>query len=203
MARSPSAARLTEAHRLAQARVGAGTTTQMRAVWKTLDVNDLDGSFDRWLNLAAPIVRANRMTSARLAANYYLVHRKLELPGETPIIPTLAETVSAERLATSLRVTGPISLKANIGRGMDLFAAAQIADDRSAASAARFVLEGGRQTLMDTIVADPKSGRWQRVGGGNSCEFCSMLIDRGAVYSSDTADFEAHDHCTCTAEPAY
>jgi hypothetical protein len=30
-----------------------------------------------------------------------------------------------------------------------------------------------------------------------------MLADRGAVYSEATADFAAHDHCGCSAEPVY
>jgi hypothetical protein len=30
-----------------------------------------------------------------------------------------------------------------------------------------------------------------------------MLVDRGNVYSADTARFAAHDHCDCTAEPAF
>jgi hypothetical protein len=30
-----------------------------------------------------------------------------------------------------------------------------------------------------------------------------MLAGRGSVYSADTAEFEAHDHCGCSAEPVY
>jgi hypothetical protein len=30
-----------------------------------------------------------------------------------------------------------------------------------------------------------------------------MLIGRGAVYSEATADFAAHDHCKCSAVPAF
>jgi hypothetical protein len=30
-----------------------------------------------------------------------------------------------------------------------------------------------------------------------------MLATRGAVFTADTADFEAHDHCSCSAEAAY
>ena len=49
---------------------------------------------------------------------------------------------------------------------------------------------------------DPKARGWQRVGVGE-CDFCSMLIGRGAVYSEATADFLSHDHCHCYAEPAF
>jgi hypothetical protein len=44
---------------------------------------------------------------------------------------------------------------------------------------------------------------WQRVASDNACAFCEMLAARGAVYSEESADFEAHDGCTCTVEPVW
>jgi hypothetical protein len=41
------------------------------------------------------------------------------------------------------------------------------------------------------------------VTSGNACDFCSMLADRGAVYGEASAEFEAHDHCSCSAQPVY
>lgn len=204
MARSADAARLTRAHRAAQAALGVQTIAALRAIWPALDLNDLDGTFDQWFGLAVPIVGAQRTVSARLAANYVTIFRALELgPFVAPIVPTLSEVVSLEKLATSLRVTGPVSLKANVGRGMGLDEASRIADQRSSAAGMRHVLEGGRETLMQTIKADPRAVRWARITSGNACDFCQMLEERGAVYKSDTVDFEAHDHCSCSAEPEY
>lgn len=77
---------------------------------------------------------------------------------------------------------------------------------------ARTVLAGGlqrrianyaRATVTTSSVRDPQAKGWQRVGDGNSCEFCSMLLTRGAVYTEATSDFPAHDHCGCSAEPAF
>lgn len=204
MASTAEATRLTQAHRRAQVAIGDQTITSLRNVWPTLDLSNLDGTFDAWLAKAAPIIRAHRAVSARVAGNYYQLFRAFELgQAATPIVPTLVEMVPAEKLATSLRVTGPISLKANIGRGMPLEQAARIADEGSAAAGMRHALDGGRQTLMQTIKADPRAQRWERVTSGNGCDFCQMLADRGAVYKEDTVDFEAHDHCTCSAEPGY
>lgn len=79
-------------------------------------------------------------------------------------------------------------------------------------AAARVLLDGGlqrrianvaRETVMTNSVRDPRARGWQRVGDGSSCEFCSMLLGRGAVYTEATADFQAHDHCGCSAEPAW
>lgn len=78
-------------------------------------------------------------------------------------------------------------------------------------SAFRTLIEGGTQrrianfsrlTIVRSSIADPAARGWQRTGTGN-CDFCSMLIGRGAVYTEATADFQSHDHCNCQAEPAF
>jgi hypothetical protein len=66
----------------------------------------------------------------------------------------------------------------------------------------RLISNAGRDTVTGSSIADPKARGWARDGAGD-CAFCSMLIDRGAVYSEDSADFEAHDHCQCAAVPVF
>lgn len=64
------------------------------------------------------------------------------------------------------------------------------------------IANGSRYTITTSSIADPHADGWQRVGSGE-CAFCSMLIGRGAVYSEASADFASHDHCNCSAEPAF
>lgn len=66
----------------------------------------------------------------------------------------------------------------------------------------RRIANFGRQTITVSSTADPGARGWQREGGGG-CDFCAMLIGRGAVYREETADFESHDHCRCIAVPAF
>jgi hypothetical protein len=66
-----------------------------------------------------------------------------------------------------------------------------------------YALQPGRDTVRRSSVADPASAGWARSTSGNACEFCEMLAGRGAVYSEDTADFEAHGHCNCVAVPVW
>lgn len=77
--------------------------------------------------------------------------------------------------------------------------------------AARSKLEGGLQrrianaarlTVMQSSIEDPQAVGWQRSASGG-CSFCQMLASRGAVYSKATVDFASHDHCNCTAVPAF
>lgn len=68
----------------------------------------------------------------------------------------------------------------------------------------RRIANYSRQTIMTSSIADPRADGWQRVGSGR-CKsgFCDMLIARGAVYTEATAFFASHDHCKCSAVPAF
>lgn len=67
----------------------------------------------------------------------------------------------------------------------------------------RAVANQHRLTVVDSTQADPHSKGWRRIGVGENCRFCNMLIDRGAVYHGDTVTFRAHDHCNCVAAPTW
>lgn len=59
-----------------------------------------------------------------------------------------------------------------------------------------------RATIQGSAIRDPRARGWARAGSGQ-CDFCRMLIDRGAVYTEATADFDSHDHCGCIAVPEF
>jgi hypothetical protein len=67
----------------------------------------------------------------------------------------------------------------------------------------RRIANADRETVTGSSIADPKAQGWMRVGDGDSCEFCSMLIGRGAVYKEATVGFESHDHCGCVGVPQF
>lgn len=67
----------------------------------------------------------------------------------------------------------------------------------------RAITDQSRYTVAGSSVADPKAAGWQRQGIGANCNFCNMLIGRGTVYREATAQFASHDHCNCTAVPAW
>lgn len=66
----------------------------------------------------------------------------------------------------------------------------------------RRIANFGRDTVSGSSIEDPGAQGWQREGSGD-CDFCAMLIGRGAVYREETADFASHDHCRCSAVPAF
>lgn len=66
---------------------------------------------------------------------------------------------------------------------------------------ARKVADQYRGTVIRSSIEDPASQGWRRVGTGD-CEFCRMLINRGAVYRTST-NFRSHDGCNCSTVPAF
>lgn len=69
-----------------------------------------------------------------------------------------------------------------------------------AARAVRHAEQAGRETQLQVAATDPRSGRWARLGHGDTCKFCTMLISRGYVYTDQRRGaFRAHDNCRCTA----
>ena len=176
----------------------------MQQVWPLLDPEDLDGTFRRWLTAVRPIISTQRVASSRLAENYLRAFKAIEL-GAAATLPAMSPApLAAEVVATSLLVTGPVQMKRQMAAGVPLTTAADVARATSARSAMRHVLTGGRSLLLDTIEADRQALGWARVTSGKPCSFCAMVASRGPVYKGrDSAEFKAHDGCSCTVEPVY
>lgn len=69
-------------------------------------------------------------------------------------------------------------------------------------TAGRAVLDAHRETVMVAATSDPAAKGWGRFGNGKSCDFCRMLISRGAVYREGTR-FASHDRCRCVCGPVF
>lgn len=202
MAATAVAARLTEAHRLAQTRLGAQTVQQMLTAWRLVDPAELDATVEGWLRIAVPLVRSQKQASARLASAYLRTYRTLEV-GPGRFTPALADTLDAQRALTSLTVTGPVKVKQATARGLGLERASALGRDGTARAAMRLALDGGRTTITDSLAVDSQAHGWARATSGSPCAFCALLAGRGPAYSEETVSFEAHDGCSCFAEPVY
>jgi hypothetical protein len=194
-----AASQLTEAHRLAQLRLGMTVVAQMHQAWQVVDPDDIEGSYDDWMPLVTPIAESGRSRSALLAGGYLRAHRQL-VTGED-FTPELAGALNMKAFTISMLVTGLYSARGNLVKGVTLDRAMEIADARTAASAMRYSLDGGRETIVESTRRDPRAHGWQRVASGSACAFCSELD--GEVMSEDGASFQSHDGCACTGEPLW
>lgn len=71
------------------------------------------------------------------------------------------------------------------------------------ASAGKYALAAGRQTIVTSTHRDPRTSGWQRVTRAGACRFCRMLAGRGDVYKESTAHFASHGSCNCAAAPSW
>lgn len=67
----------------------------------------------------------------------------------------------------------------------------------------RAIADQHRLTIVNSSIADPAASGWKRVGVGDSCGWCRMLIGRGHVYTEATSTFKSHDCCNCGASPSF
>lgn len=202
MASSSQARRLTETHRLAQARISAVAVQALRSAFLLLDPQDLDATTQEFLRTAVPIVMGQQALSAQLAAQYLAVFRRLELPGAAAMEAVIAAPLPPEQVATALTVTGPVSIKSAMARGVPLDTATKTAQANIARAGIRLVLSGGRNTITATTHADPKAIGWARATSGSPCAFCAKGAAKG-IWTERGAHMDAHDGCHCSAEPIY
>lgn len=201
MARSEAGEDLTAQHRQAQATVAALALRDFMALWPLWEGDN--ESFGRLAAATLVLIRAHHRVSTQLAAAYFQSFRRAEGVGGFAS-PRLADPVNAERVTASLNFTARETTRRALLAGKPPQTARATALVRTSSAVTRHVLQGGRDTVVLSTGEDSQAEAWARVTRGTPCAFCVMLASRGAVYlGHDTAEFEAHDACTCVAEPHY
>lgn len=192
---------LTEQHRRHQLAVRAITIRELLTLWGAVDFARLDQTWPAFELAALTLVQLRRRVSAGLAARYVTAYRAAaDIPGTAPIV--LADTADPAAVRASLQATGLATAK----RATAEFGTAAAERDtltRMSGAVSRHVLDGGRHTIINSVYADRRAVGWYRVTSPHACDFCHMLADRGAIYREHRASFKSHDHCACTARPAY
>lgn len=193
----PAAETLTVATsaRQVQAALSAQAMREAAQVWPLLDPKRLSDSFPLWLRVMMALTRNYHTQSAQAAAQAYRAMR--DLASKAPLNVKLAAPPSEEWMAKAYRFSGPGMLSSDTAQP-------NTALSTTLGTAARIVQDGARTTTIDTSNADPVAVGWYRVTDGNPCSFCALLASRGIAYKSQRqADFKSHNHCMCSAAPAF
>ena len=176
---------------------------QMDVAWDLLDLDRLDATRAQWLAHAVEIVSSHQALAADVAAEFCQDWAQVFTGRGMDILrPGLQADHVIREITTALDAQGPAGIKDRIAKGISPPAAARAAREAVKAAGARRVREADRQTVMRSVAADPRATGWRRITHGG-CKFCNMLAGRGEVYTADTVRFASHDHCRCTAVPAY
>jgi len=182
--------------------LSAQTARELRNIWPRLDWDHLAETYPLWFEEVARLVKRDRKISAGLASAYYKAFRRAEGLSARASTVVLSD-VNPEQLEIALRATAIGQYNKSLEAGHEVPKAISIALEASTGAATRLVLNGGRETVHASTMADPEASGWRRITSSNGCDFCLMLAGRGDVYSAETVDFSAHDHCSCMAEPAF
>lgn len=202
-------AQLTDVHRRAQASLAARSTAQLLTIWPLLDGADLDGTAERWLAAAVPVVEARHSESVSLSLSYLRQFRSIEVPDAAPFTEPPRPVVNTDAVRTSLMVRGPVLVRQLERSGMDTGAAMARASTAASGAGERHILNGGREMGVAYADADPVATGWRRVARSGCCAFCALLAARSYDgLSSDATGagreaFKVHDHCKCSSETSY
>lgn len=74
---------------------------------------------------------------------------------------------------------------------------------RLAGGLSKRIVNAANEVVTTSAKADPQARGWVRMAEDGACDFCVMIADRGGVYTEGTAQFATHEHCHCSAEPAF
>lgn len=190
---------LAEQHRQQQIALRAITLRELLRVWPAFDITDIDRTWPAVQQALTALIWLRHAQSSQLAAAYY--QRARQAAGIGTIEAVLAAAPPLEQIDVALTHVGPVGAKRLLALGRTDAADQTLV--KVSGTVGRLVLNGGRNTLLETAKADPRRVGWRRITSGKPCEFCSMLAGRGAVYREETGDFAAHDHCSCSAAPVF
>lgn len=167
---------------------------------------DIDGWFRRVVNDLLALVAAAFEALRQLTAAFLGEHAQAEGHAVEPVLAAW----NTEQVSESLRIRGPVVFKEIMETTGDPDQALTSMAKALPVAASRQALAGERRTVEATIEDSAEIAGWRRVGDGDPCAFCAMLISRGAVYKNAASAGDArfggmayHDQDGCTAVPLY
>ena len=162
--------------RRAQSSLSAAAVADLRKVWPKLMTMRPDKVAEALALVLEEFSAKYGTASAALAAEWFEERR--DLAGATGSFRAqVAALPSEERLKILARWgVGPL-----FGANPDPTTALSLVSG----GLSRTVLMMGRDTIHESIAADPAGPRYARHASANACAFCAMLASRGAVYTSE------------------
>ena len=194
-------ASLAEQFRMRQAYAATQAILDILGIWGLLKPGDIRSSWPAIRTALAALIRDRFATAAADGNAYYLQARTAAgVLGDLPemSLPPMPEDALIQ---ATLDSTGPYTLLAKIKAAEPVAQAAQTTGTKVSEAAARLILNGARQAVLQAVTEDSEAVGWMRVTASDPCAWCAMLASRGAVYKSEeSASFDAHYRCRCSAQ---
>lgn len=185
-----------------QARMRARLTRDLSRVWPMLDFARLDATYPGWAFAVEEVVHRYEQDGLARSRDYLAAfYRDHGVAGTVPVIAP--PSIPREQIDALLHSQAVASLKKAAAVAAPPSMAASRAFVSTSQSMVRVVRDQSREQVRLTALHDDRFGGWQRVGTGDTCAFCQMLIGRGATYSEMSVRFASHANCNCEVQPGY
>lgn len=191
---SPQAQRAVAMH-ASMSQIATMVAQAFATAWGLLSVGDLRATLPQVIAQTQAIVGQWGDVAAVAAAEYYAEER-MAAGIATGFTPALAPAPTPDQVEAEIKW----ATKGLWSATPDVPAAHTLSLGATAAMA----LSPGRDTIIQAVQKDKAAVGWARITDGHPCAFCAMIASRGPVYKSEqSAGFEAHDHCQCSAAPFF
>ena len=178
----------------------ARLTRDMWRLWPALDFTRLDMTYPLWADSVVDLVGRYESEAVQRAGEYLTdFYDAAGAPSPTVFVPN---PTPREQIDASLHAGSVASIKKAVRAGRSASAALNAAFSASSQFMDRLVRDSSRDTVRVTSLFDDSFGGWRRIGTGETCAFCMMLITRDAVYTESSVRFASHGNCNCEVEPA-
>lgn len=199
MPASPASVDLTNRYRSTLLTMREGSARFAAQALLTLDLRDVDASFDSWRSRMVEVVEEQKRQGVLLTDAYLAAFIGSELgepstPAEGVDPDEYMNTEDGRSLDAAL-LTPLFTIKA--ARASGRRDAVRLGVVRATRIVSEEVLGAPRRALGKLIVKDTRVSGWTRVTGSGPCGAC--LAQAGTVNAPDTP-FRRHGHCRCIRE---
>ena len=203
MPANPGSLRITEGYRQRLLALRAQVARLVAEQWGRVTLQDLDGTFQRWLRSAVLVIAGGQYRSATLADLYLAAYLSSELGERVPpqgLDPArYAGQSTAGRPLAELLVPVLFSVKLALGQGRDNDVALASGRLRAARASVTEVTQASRGALDDAMAADDRVIGNRRVPSPGACGAC-LAAATGAIQTRDTP-LKVHPSCRCVRVP--
>jgi hypothetical protein len=187
----PLPAREVALYRAAMRDVSTLAESELLTYWRQFDLSAATKVRDGLLDVLPGLVNTYFLSAASVSADWYDLMRleagvRKRFAAVMPDAPTDGRAEALARWSVApLFSDSP---------------AVDIALVKVLGGLSRTVLNGARETVVQSTRADPARVGWRRVGAGG-CDYCRARI--GTVVYEASVDFESHDNDHCDAVPEF
>lgn len=193
---------LPEEHRRAQVAIRNASLGDLKRLYRAFDLEHINATWPALEGALLALIRRRGATSGGVATRFYQqIRRDSRVRG---VATPTAAAPDEEVILKGLRVVGPANAALQLAKKVPLELVKRNTLTNLAGEVTRQVLEHGRMSLIESLIADQERNRSrpgvQRITSGSPCPWCA---EQATEIYPPTERFPAHMHCSCFPSPVF